>query len=39
MNKYEMANTLEQMLDKAETAQIMKEIPGFEEQYSITPTG
>lgn len=39
MDRYEMANTLEQMLDKAETAQIMKEIPGFEEQYSITPTG
>ena len=39
MNKYEMANNLEQLLNEAETAQIMKEIPGFEGQYSITPTG
>lgn len=39
MDRYEMANNLEQLLNEAETAQIMKEIPGYEGQYSITPTG
>lgn len=39
MNKYEMANNLEQLLNEAETAQIMKDIPDYEGQYAITPTG
>lgn len=39
MNRYEIANKLEQMLDSAETAQIMKDIPGYEGRYAITPTG
>lgn len=39
MERYEMANKLEQLLDSAETAQIMKDIPGYEGRYAITPTG
>lgn len=39
MDRYEMANKLEQLLDSAETALIMKDIPGFEGRYAVTPTG
>jgi hypothetical protein len=39
MDRYEMANKLEQLLDSAETAQIMKDIPGYEGRYAITPSG
>lgn len=39
MDRYEMANKLEQLLDSAETAQIMKDIEGYEGLYAITPSG
>ena len=37
MDKYEMANMLQNMLDEAETD--MKDIPGFEGKYAITRDG
>ena len=39
MDRYEMAEKLQQMLDDAETAQEMKDIPDYEEQYAITRDG
>lgn len=37
MERYEMANMLQNMLEEAETD--MKDIPGFEGKYAITRDG
>ena len=39
MSKYEMAERLQELLEQAETAQEMKDIPGFEGRYAITKDG
>ena len=39
MDKYEQAQKLAELLEKAETAIEMKDIEGHEGRYAITPTG
>ncbi len=39
MDRYEQAQKLAELLEEAETAIEMKDIPGFEGRYAVTPTG